>query len=258
MLVAGIDVGSLTGKAVLLNSSGVVSYSIVRSSPRPEKTAREAFEEALSKAGIGVDEVKYIIGTGYGRLRIPFADRCISEITCHAKGAFYLLPSVRTVIDVGGQDSKAIKVDPEGRVIDFIMNEKCAAGTGRFLEIMAQALEVSVEELGPLSLKARRPAKITSQCSVFAETEVIGLIAEGWDIADIAAGVNDSIAGRIASLVYKVGVERDVMVTGGIAKNEGFIRMLERKLGVEVKRPPIDPQVVGALGAAVIALEEVK
>ena len=258
MLVAGVDVGSLTGKAVLLDDGEVTAYSIVRSSARPEKTARAAFNEALSKAGVSAEGVKYIVGTGYGRLRIPFASECVSEITCHARGAFYLLPSVRTVIDVGGQDSKAIRVDSKGRVVDFVMNEKCAAGTGRFLEIMAQALEVSVEELGPLSLRAKRPARITSQCSVFAETEVIGLIAEGWDVADIAAGVNESIAGRIASLAYKVGVERDVVVTGGVAKNEGFLRALEEKLGIEVKRPPIDPQVVGALGAAVIALEKVR
>ena len=177
----------------------------------------------------------------------------VSEITCHGLGAFHLDPSDRTLIDIGGQDCKVIKISPKGKVIDFAMNDKCAAGTGRFFEAMARVLEISLHDLSELSLQSRNPAQITSQCSVFAESEVITLLNEGAEIEDIAAGINEAIAARLASMVRKVGLEESVTVSGGCAKNRGLIAALEKKLGVQVKAMHMDPQVIGALGAALIA-----
>jgi predicted CoA-substrate-specific enzyme activase len=197
------------------------------------------------------------VGTGYGRVRIPFASENVSEITCHGLGAFHLDPQDRTLIDIGGQDCKVIKLSPKGKVVDFAMNDKCAAGTGRFFEAMSRVLEISLQDLSELSLRSREPAQITSQCSVFAESEVITLLNEGAEISDIAAGINEAIAARLASMVRKVGLEEQVTVSGGCAKNRGLIAALEKKLGVEVKPLGMDPQVIGALGAALIAARRI-
>ncbi len=254
LIVAGCDVGSTTGKALLLRGEEILGYSIIPCAVRPELTAEQALELAVREAGLGSQkEIAYVVGTGYGRVRIPFADENVSEITCHGVGAFFLRPSERTLIDIGGQDCKVIRISSQGRVVDFAMNDKCAAGTGRFFEAMSRVLEVSLEELSLLSLRAFRAAQITSQCSVFAESEVITLLNEGVDIADIAAGINEAIASRLAALVRKVGVEGRLSVSGGCAKNQGLIMALERKLGVETEELGVDPQIVGALGAAVIA-----
>ncbi len=253
-LVCGCDVGSTTGKALLMRGGEVLGYSIVPCAVRPEVTARTALEAALENAGLEKDvEPAYIVGTGYGRVRIPFASENVSEITCHGLGAFHLNPADRTLIDIGGQDCKVIRLSPAGKVVDFAMNDKCAAGTGRFFEAMARVLELSLQELSELSLRSASPARITSQCSVFAESEVITLLNEGVDIADIAAGINEAIAARLASLVRKVGLEEEVTVSGGCAKNRGLVTALEKKLGMEVKGLGMDPQVIGALGAALIA-----
>nr|MDO8081285.1 acyl-CoA dehydratase activase [Candidatus Freyarchaeota archaeon] len=256
MIVAGCDIGSLTGKALIMKENKILSYSIVPSTIKPEKTSQNAMDSALEKAGLKSKDIGFIVGTGYGRMKVPFANLNVSELSCHGKGAYWLLPSIRTVIDVGGQDCKVIRIDDEGRILDFAMNDKCAAGTGRFLEVMAEALEVNLDKLGELSSKSKNPAVITSQCSVFAETEVISLIAQGVEVIDIIAGIHEGIASRIVSLVHKVGLKEDITLTGGVAKNTGVIEAIKKKLGIEVKKLPIDPQVVGALGAALIAGEK--
>jgi predicted CoA-substrate-specific enzyme activase len=258
MIIAGCDVGSLTGKTVILKDEEILSYSIVPTTPKPERTARNAMDEALEKGNLTLEEIDYIVGTGYGRVKIPFANSEISELSCHGKGAHSLIPSIRTIIDVGGQDCKVIKVSKEGKILDFAMNDKCAAGTGRFLEVMAKTLELKLEELGPISLRSKNQAKITAQCSVFAETEVVSLMADGVEVADIVAGIHDAIASRIMSLVYRVGLEKDLTITGGVAKNIGVVTYLEKKLGIEAKKLPVDPQLMGALGAALTAKEKVQ
>ncbi|MHA1385750.1 MAG: acyl-CoA dehydratase activase [Candidatus Helarchaeota archaeon] len=263
MIVAGVDVGSLTGKAVIIEFNSepeIKASSVVPTTIIPARTANKAMDDALQKAGLNRDDVQYIVGTGYGRIRIPFANQNISEITCHGRGAHYFLPSVRTIVDIGGQDCKVIKVDETGKLLDFAMNDKCAAGTGRFLEVMAKALETTVDQLGPMSLKSKRPALITSQCSVFAESEVISLVAEGKSVVDIVAGIHHSVASRIMALVNRVGLEPDLTMTGGVAKNIGVRMALEEKLGQKLKELPegIDPQIIGAFGAALIARDELQ
>ena len=256
MIVGGCDVGSATGKAVVMKDSTIVSYIIIPSTTKPEVTARIAMDETIKKAGLSsLDDLQYIVGTGYGRLKVPFANENISEITCHARGAYWLCPTVRTVVDIGGQDCKVMSVSEKGKVLEFVMNDRCAAGTGRFFEAMARVLDCGLEGLSSLSLQSNKPATITSQCSVFAESEVITLVNEGVDLVDIAAGLHNSIAGRLNSMVRKVGLVQDVALTGGCAKNEGLVKALEEKLGVSVRRLPEDPQIVGAIGAALVAIE---
>ena len=256
MIVAGCDVGSLTGKAVILKDGEIFSYSIVPTTPKPERTAKNAMDKALENGNLSLDEIGYIVGTGYGRVKIPFANSELSELSCHGKGAHSFIPSIRTIIDVGGQDCKVIKINKDGKILDFAMNDKCAAGTGRFLEVMAKTLELKLEELGPISLQSKNQAKISAQCSVFAETEVVSLMADGIEVADIVAGIHDAIASRIMSLVYRVGLEEDLTITGGVAKNIGVVTFLEKKLGIEAKKLPVDPQLMGALGAALTAKEK--
>jgi len=258
-LVCGCDVGSTTGKALIMKNGEIMGYSITPCAVRPEKTAELALQEALQASGLNSsDELRYMVGTGYGRVRIPFADENVSEITCHGIGAFHLNPADRTLIDIGGQDCKVIRISPKGKVVDFVMNDKCAAGTGRFFEGMARVLEISLTDISELSLKSSEPAQISSQCTVFAESEVITLLNEGVSIEDIAAGINEAIAARLSSLVRKVGLEEEVSVSGGCAKNKGLIMALEKRLGVEVKPLSMDPQIIGALGAALIARRRIK
>ena len=258
MIVAGCDVGSLTGKAVILKNGSILSYGIVPTTPKPERTARNAMDEALKKGNLTLEDIEFIVGTGYGRVKIPFANKDISELTCHGKGAHSFLPTVRTIIDVGGQDCKVIKVNKDGKILDFAMNDKCAAGTGRFLEVMAKTLELKLEELGPISLQSNNQAKITAQCSVFTETEVVSLMADGTEVADIVAGIHDTIASRIMTLVYRVGLEEEITISGGVAKNIGVVAYLEKRMGVKAKKLPVDPQIIGALGAALIAKEKLE
>ena len=257
-LVCGCDVGSTTGKALILKGGEVIGYSVIPCAVRPEVTAERALAAALERAGLPPDtHFQYVVGTGYGRIRIKFADENVSEITCHGLGAFHLDNEARTIIDIGGQDCKVIRLSPAGKVIDFAMNDKCAAGTGRFFEAMARVLGLGLEELAALSESSRNPARITSQCSVFAESEVITLLNEGTGLEDIAAGINEAIAARLSSLTRKVGPEGKVVVTGGCAKNPGLLKALGQKLGMEISVPKMDPQVVGALGAALIARRRV-
>jgi predicted CoA-substrate-specific enzyme activase len=257
MIVGGCDVGSATGKAVVMKDGEIVSHVIIPSTTKPELTARTVMEETVSQAGLSsLEGLNYIVGTGYGRLKVPFANENISEITCHARGAHWMSSAVRTVVDIGGQDCKVMALDAKGKVLQFVMNDRCAAGTGRFFEAMARVLHCGLEGLSSLCLQGKNPATISSQCSVFAESEVVTLVNEGVDLEDIVAGLHISVARRLNSMVRRVGLTEDIALTGGCAKNEGLAKMLEDKLKVEIKKLPQDPQIAGAVGAALIAMEK--
>lgn len=259
MIVCGCDIGSLTAKAVLMRDNVILAAQVMRATSVPEKSAEEIIGRALSSAGLVREDIKLIVGTGYGRERIPFVDDVKSEIACHGKSARWLMPSVRMVIDIGGQDAKAIKVDSNGDIIQYVYNDQCASGTGRFLEVIAAALEIKLEDMGELSLKAKNPVGISNQCVVFAETEVISLVNEGRDIHDIVGGLHRALAGRVASLAKSIVVEKDVTMTGGVAKNVGVFRALEEALELKMLRmEKIDPQINGAVGAALFAQETLK
>ena len=252
----GCDVGSTTGKAVILDDDdNIVATALLPSRIDPEQTAHDALAQAIDGvAGLTrVEDLAHLVGTGYGRNEVPFADENISEITCHAVGAHHADPAVRTVLDIGGQDVKAIGLHPDGTVREFAMNDKCAAGTGRFFEAMARTFQMDLEEFAALSLESKAVIPVTSQCSVFAESEVVSLIGQRHPPADIAAGVQTAVAKRVFSLARRVGVRARVVLTGGCAKNPGLAAILTRLLRVEIEPLPGDPQIVGALGAAVLA-----
>lgn len=252
MIVAGIDIGSITAETVILQDNQMLSSSIVPTGANSRTAAERSLTAALKQASLRQEDLAAIVTTGYGRASFPSATKMITEITCHARGAFFVYPETRTVIDIGGQDSKVIRLDKQGRNVDFQMNDKCAAGTGRFLEVMARALEVKLEDLGRLSRSAQRTIKISSMCTVFAESEVVSLIADNQPQEVIIRGLHDAIADRILGMVRRVGVEEKVTLTGGVAKNEGVVLALEERLGVKVFVPP-EPQIIGALGAALLA-----
>ena len=256
-ITVGCDVGSLTAKVVLICHRRILGTSIIKSRIDPAASAAAALEQALLNAGESSDRIAYCVGTGYGRDKIAFAHETISEITCHGKGAHWLLPSARTVIDIGGQDSKVIQIDPLGRVINFATNDKCASGTGRFLEIMAQVLNIEMEALGALSGKARKPVQLASTCTVWAQADVIKYLNSGERIEDIGAGVNNAIANRVAILVNAINVEKDIVMTGGVAKNSGVKSVLDHLLGQRIRKiSQVDPQLAGAVGAALFAQEK--
>lgn len=253
--VLGIDSGSTSTNAVILDENrNILASAVVRTGAKSSESAQRILDEVLTKADLPRSSISAIISTGYGRVSIPFADENVTEISCHGKGAHFLNPRIRTILDIGGQDSKAIRLNEKGDVIDFVMNDKCAAGTGRFLEMMARTLEVDLSELGPLSMNSREDIKISSMCSVFAESEVISLIAQNKEPADIAHGIHMAIASKALSLLRRVGLEADFMMTGGVAKNPGVVQVLEQEL-----RAPLfiyeEPEIVGALGAALYGLE---
>jgi predicted CoA-substrate-specific enzyme activase len=252
MIVAGIDIGSITTETVILQDDQILAFSILPTGANNRMAAERSLAAALKGAKMQREDLRGIVTTGYGRASFPLADKMVTEITCHARGAFLVHPETRTVIDIGGQDSKVIRLDKGGRNVDFQMNDKCAAGTGRFLEVMAHALEVNLEDLGRLSRSAPQGIKISSTCTVFAESEVVSLIAENQPREVIIRGLHDAIADRILGLVHRVGIEQEVALTGGVAKNEGVVQALEERLGVEIFIPP-EPQIIGALGAALVA-----
>jgi predicted CoA-substrate-specific enzyme activase len=252
MIVAGMDIGSITAETVILQDNQMLSSSIVPTGANSRTAAERSLAAALKQASLRQEDLAAIVTTGYGRASFPSATKMITEITCHARGAFFVYPETRTVIDIGGQDSKVIRLDKQGRNVDFQMNDKCAAGTGRFLEVMARALEVKLEDLGRLSRSAQRTIKISSMCTVFAESEVVSLIADNQPQEVIIRGLHDAIADRILGMIRRVGVEEKVTLTGGVAKNEGVVQALEERLEVRVFVPP-EPQIIGALGAALLA-----
>jgi len=252
MITVGIDVGSITTKAAVVKDGELISDRVILTGYKAQNAARIIYEDIIRELGLKASSIQKIISTGYGRSNVTIADKAITEITCHAVGAHYLNPAVRAVIDIGGQDSKVIAVDKEGSVKDFAMNDKCAAGTGRFLEVMARALEVDLDNFGELSLDVAHPAKISSLCTVFAESEVISLIAKGEKRKNIIAGIHESIASRIVAMANRVGLKPPVMMTGGVAKNIGVVKALEKKIGHRIEVSP-KAQVTGAIGAALIA-----
>jgi predicted CoA-substrate-specific enzyme activase len=252
MYFAGVDIGSTMTKVVIMDEE-VLASIIGPTGAEHRRLAYRVMEEALERANISFDEVSYIVATGYGRINVPFADKQITEITCHAKGVSSLFPTVRVAIDIGGQDAKAIKIS-DGRVIDFVMNDKCAAGTGRFLEVIAETLGLKLEELGETSMKSKSKVNISSTCTVFAEQEVVSRIADGADIEDIVAGIHDSIASRIYRMAERLKIERDVVITGGVAKNIGVVKAMEDYLGFPALVPE-EPLLTGARGAALLGKE---
>ncbi|PCN50747.1 CoA activase [Candidatus Geothermarchaeota archaeon ex4572_27] len=256
MIAAGIDLGARTVKAVIFDGSKVLAKAITITGFEQKKSAEEALDSALKAAGISRKDVEYMVATGAGRkvcLEPPIsANREVTEVIADAAGAVFLHPAARTVIDVGAEEGRAARVDEKGSVKDFVINERCAAGAGTFVEAMARALEVSIEEMGPLALKSTRSIPMNAQCTVFAESEVVTLIHEQTPKEDIARAIVDSMAARIASMVRRVGIEKDVVLVGGVAKNVGFVEALKRELGVDIVVPQ-DPEFVGALGAAIIA-----
>lgn len=256
MYVGGVDIGSASSKALIIEQDHVVAHAIIATGAESAASAERVMERALRQAGLRLDDLSYIISTGYGRVIVPFADEEVTELSCHARGAHWLFPGARTVLDMGGQDCKAIRCDERGRLGDFAMNDKCAAGTGRFLELMADVLQVPLDQIGPLSLESEARVRISNTCAVFAKSEVAALVRQGCDRREILAGLHDAIAARVHSLLRKVGVGPDFVISGGIGKNVGVVRRLEARVGLPALVPP-EPQIIGALGAALFAADRV-
>jgi len=257
MYAVGIDIGSTSGEAVILDGDDILAWSIVDTGYNSRQAAELALDEALARSTVSRGGVGPVVATGYGRIAVEFANHQVTEISCYARGIHHLLPEVRTVVDIGGQDSKVVAVGPGGTPLDFAMNDKCAAGTGRFLEVTARALQLELSELGACALQARHQVAISSTCTVFAESEVITMVAEGVAREDIVAGLCRSISRRVGAMARRVGVERPVAFAGGVAMNVGVVRALEEALGERLVVPE-KPQIVGALGAALIARDGIE
>jgi predicted CoA-substrate-specific enzyme activase len=255
---AGVDVGSTQTKAVIVDEDRrIVARALIATGANVSRAGENAFLEACRAAGLARETVGYVVGTGYGRYKVTFGDAQITEITCHARGAQSLFPATRTVIDMGGQDTKAIKVGTDGSVIDFSMNDKCAAGTGRFLSAAADVTGVGLDEIGPLALRATTPVRLTSVCTVFVESDIMSYLAQRKTIEDILGGVHKAIATRTMSLVRRVGVEEEITFTGGVSRNTGMVRALEEVLGKPINVSE-EGHYMGALGAALFALERAR
>lgn len=253
----GIDIGSRTTCAVVFKNDNILSHSLIFTGFDSAGTSKKAAEDALARIDLTLDDIGYIVASGYGRYIAPLANETATEISCHAKGTNWLFPTVRTIIDMGGQDCKAIRIDGYGNHVAFAMNDKCAAGTGRFLELMAETLGLSLENIGRLSLLSEDEVEISATCAVFAKSEVVTLLRAGIPKNDILAGLHEAVAVRVFRLLKGVGIEKDLAITGGVAWNIGIVRRLEKKTGLKVLIPE-DPQIVGALGAALIASQRVK
>jgi predicted CoA-substrate-specific enzyme activase len=254
---AGVDVGSTQTKAVIVDESRrIVSRALLPTGANVIRAAESAFEEALESGGVREEEVEYVVGTGYGRYKVTFGNTQVTEISCHGRGAVQMFPGTRTVVDMGGQDTKAIRVSPAGEILDFCMNDKCAAGTGRFLGAASSALEIPLDQLGPAALRGERPVKISTTCTVFAESEVLSWLGKGKKVEDILLGVHQSIATRSAGLLRRVGVVDEVTFTGGVARNTAMIETLQQALGVKLNVSE-ESHYMGALGAALFALDTI-
>ena len=254
---AGVDVGSTQTKAVILNEQReIISRSLIDTGANVVLAAENAYVAALRHGNIREEEVEYEVGTGYGRYKVTFGDTQITEISCHARGGVHMFPNTRTVVDMGGQDTKAIRVSPTGEVLDFCMNDKCAAGTGRFLGAAAAALEIPLSDLGPTALRAEKAVKISTTCTVFAESEVVSWLGKGKKIEDILLGVHQSIASRSLGLMRRVGVEPEVTFTGGVTRNIGMVTALNQLLGFPVNVSE-EAHYMGALGAALFAMDRI-
>jgi len=255
IISCGIDVGSVSSKAVVMLDGMLYAYSIVRTGVNSSESAKKAFIPIEERTGLKLNNCNFIVGTGYGRVNITFANKTITEIACHGKGAHYAGgPKVRTILDMGGQDCKAIHIDSEGKVTNFLMNDKCAAGTGRGLEVLAELLEIPIEEIGPRSFDIdEEPEPVSNVCVVFARAEAYNLLRKGWSKNKVLAAYCRAIAERVCSLIKRIGVEPDFFVSGGISKNIGIVKRVERILGIEAVKSTVDAQIIGALGAAIFA-----
>ena len=254
---AGVDVGSTQTKAIIVDESHtIVARALTDTGAYLVRAAERAFESALAEAGLSREAVGQVIGTGYGRFKVEFGDAQVTEISCHAKGAWALIPATRTVIDIGGQDTKAIKVSDRGEVLDFAMNDKCAAGSGRFLTNSAEAVGLQVSEMGARSMDSKQPVRLSTVCTIFVESDILTYLAQGKKVEDILAGVHGAIAARTVALVRRVGAESEVTFTGGVSRNIGIVKAVQEKLGVPVNVSP-DSHFTGALGAAIFAMERV-
>ena len=251
---AGVDIGSTMTKVVLTDKAGnLLSFIKGPTGAEHRRLANEVMRRALEEAGLHIGDISYIVATGYGRLNVPFADCQITELSCHARGVSSLFPKARTAIDIGGQDAKCMRID-NGRLASFVMNDKCAAGTGRFLEVTAAALSIRLEDMGDISLKATRRIPISNLCTIFAQQEVVALLSRGEKLENILAGLHDALASRVAALARRLGIEPELVLTGGVAKNIGMVKAIKESLGCEVLVPE-EPLLTGALGAAILAKE---
>jgi predicted CoA-substrate-specific enzyme activase len=254
---AGVDVGSTQTKAVIIDEGRrIVARALTDTGANVTRAAETAFRMALQDGDLREEEVEFVVGTGYGRYKVTFGNTQVTEISCHGRGAAHMFPATRTVIDMGGQDTKAIRVSPVGEILDFCMNDKCAAGTGRFLGAAASALDIPLPDLGPTALRGERPVKISTTCTVFAESEVLSWLGKGKKIEDILLGVHQSIAARSVGLLRRVGIEPEVTFTGGVAKNQAMIEALRERVGMAVNVSD-DSHYMGALGAALFALDHI-
>jgi len=251
MYLVGIDIGAVSAKAVLTRDRDIIAMTIVDTGPHVEQVAHTVLKQVLHDARITSGDLHCITATGYGRISVPFAEKRITEITCHARGVHHLIPEAKTIIDIGGQDSKGIFLDGDGTVLDFVINDKCAAGTGRFLEVMARALDLKIDDLGSVEKTSHDPCRMSSVCTVFAESEVVSLRAEGRRREDIVAGIHNAIAGRVSAMISQFSCDEEIVLTGGVAQNKGVLRALEEELHRRVRVPEI-PQCTGALGAALL------
>lgn len=252
IITGGVDVGSVSTQAVVMVDGEIYAYANMRTGSDSPDSARKAMNWALQDSDLTLDKIHYIVGTGYGRVNVPFAHKTITEIACHARGANYLYgPSVRTVLDMGGQDCKAISCDERGKVTAFVMNDKCAAGTGRGMEVFADLMQVPIEQLGELSLQVdKEPEPVSSTCVVFAKSEAVGLLRKGWRKNAVLAAYCNAMAHRVCTLLERISIQKDFAITGGIAKNVGVVTRLEKELGVQAIKPTFDTQIAGAVGAA--------
>jgi (R)-2-hydroxyacyl-CoA dehydratese activating ATPase len=253
MLVAGCDIGSLTAKAVVLSDGNIIGSAVIQALPVPQKSAELVMEKVLENTGLTLQSIDKIMATGYGRNNIDFAHCTESEITCHARGAIYNDPEIKTVIDIGGQDAKVIKINNQGKVDRYIYNDKCASGSGRFLEIIAEAMDITVMDMSQLDSQSKNQLTLSNQCVIFAETEIISLLNDGKEITDIVNALHRALAGRVASLAKGLGIQEKIILTGGVAKNEGMKKALEHVLSCSIVSTQYDPQINGALGAALLA-----
>jgi len=255
MITAGVDIGSVGSKAAVLVDGEVYAYAVMRTGGISEDTAIKVTTWALEGTGLEVGKLHYVVGTGYGRVNVPFAKKSITEIACHALGANYIYgPTVRTVLDIGGQDCKAIRCDEKGKVLSFLMNDKCAAGTGRGLEVFADLISVPIQEVGKVSLSVdQEPPPVSNTCVIFAKSESLSLLRQGWSKEKVAAAYHAAMADRIVDLLTRVGIEKDFVITGGVAKNMGVVQRLERILKIKPLEPKMDPILAGALGAGLFA-----
>jgi len=255
IITAGVDIGSVGSKATIMVDGELYAYSVMRTGGVSEDTAIKVTTWALEGTGLEVGKLHYVVGTGYGRVNVPFAKKTITEIACHARGAHYIYgPTVRTVLDIGGQDCKAIRCDEKGKVLSFLMNDKCAAGTGRGLEVFADLISVPIQELGKVSLSVdQEPPPVSNTCVIFAKAESLALLRQGWPKERVAAAYHAAMADRIVDLLTRVGIEKDFVITGGVTKNMGIVQRLERILKIKALEPKMDPILAGALGAGLFA-----